>query len=214
MGFSEMAARRKKSKDLKNELKQLKKDMIAGGSDKGTVAGQMKELQEVIELGDSLQEEYEAAKEHLELAKGRIGHLLECMGESPAAEVQASLKELVQELDLIYHECLIRSDDADFESTTVCLKRLVQAYDGNASIMLRSELENIKAVLDDAAGFGMPDFYALAYYFLHESREELREVENEQRNRLVKEYFKEHFLDELLAESERTGVAERVRELL
>ena len=28
MGFAEMAALRKKSRDLKNELKQLKKDMI------------------------------------------------------------------------------------------------------------------------------------------------------------------------------------------
>jgi hypothetical protein len=214
MGFAERAAQRKKSKDLKNELKQLKKEMTAGGCDKEKAAALSKELQETLEQGEQLATGYENAREHMEQAKASIVRLLDCMGESPVGEVKESLKTLVDDLGQVYHECAIRLDDMDFQSTLACLKRMVQEFDGNTSIMLRSELENVNAVLDDALGWMPPDFMALAYFARHEDRNELKEMENEQRNKYVAEYYDTHFYRELKQQADRAGVWKQVRELI
>lgn len=220
MNFGERAAARRKSKELKNELKDMRRDFLGVGYDKTLVANLLRELQETAELADTLQSDYVEAGEHLRQAREAIMKLLDYMGESPAAEVQASMNTLIADLDQVYHDCSIREDDLDFQSTIQCLKQMV-AEQGNAfeagnmqAIMLRSELENVKAVLDDAAGWKAPDFLALAYYFLHEDRDSLREMENEQRNQYVFSYFKEHYMDDFLYKSKRAGVEERIQGLL
>lgn len=214
MGFGQMAALRKKAKDLKNELKQLKKDMIAGGCSKDTAGAMTKELQDVLELAEQLSTDYVTSREQLQQARTTIEHLLDSMGESPAQEVKQELQTLESNLNRIYHECSIRVDDLDFKSTVDCFKRMVQQFDGTVSIMLRSELENIKAVLDDAAGWMPPDFAALAYFFLHEDRESLKEMENEQRNQMVGQYFEEHFYREFRRQVKQAGVSEAAMELI
>lgn len=218
MNFGERAAARKRSKNLKNELKELKKQMVSAGCDKTRLGYELKELQEALELGASLQTDYEEAGRHLTQAREAIQKLLSCMGESPASEVKESLKVLVTDLEQVYHDCSIREDDLDFQSTLRSLKLLVEQYSDKAagmqSIMLRSELENVSAVLDDAAGWSAPDFLALAYYFLHEDRSALKEMENAQRNACVLSYMKEHFLDGFLDECKGAGVEETVQELI
>lgn len=220
MNFGERAAARRKSKELKNELKDMRKDFLGVGYDKTLVANLLKEVQETVELADTLQSDYVEAGEHLRQAREAIMKLLDYMGESPAAEVQESMNALISDLDQVYHDCSIREDDLDFQSTIQCLKQMV-AEQGNAfgagnmqAIMLRSELENVKAVLDDAAGWKAPDFLALAYYFLHEDRDNLKEMENEQRNQYVLTYLKENFMDDFLYKCKRAGVEERIQSLL
>lgn len=61
--------------------------------------------------------------------------------------------------------------------------------------MLRSELENVAAVLKDATGWEEPDFSALAYYLGHENRGSLREMENAQRNSYLVDYWRRAFLE-------------------
>lgn len=218
MNFGERAAARKRSKNLKNELKELKKQMVSAGCDKTLLGNELKELQGAMELGSSLRTDYEEAGVHLQQARNAIGKLLNCMGESPASEVKESLKVLVTELEQVYHDCSIREDDLDFQSTIRSLKQLVEQYSdrtaGMHTIMLRSELENIGAVLEDAAGWSAPDFLALAYYFLHEDKDTLKEMENAQRNAWVLSYTKEHFLDSFLEECKRAGVEEKVQALI
>ena len=80
--------------------------------------------------------------------------------------------------------------------------------------MLRSELENVKAVLDDAAEWKAPDFLALAYYYLHADKNALRDMENEQRNQFVLAYFKNEFMDELMGQFYRAGKEPEVRALI
>lgn len=110
----------------------------------------------------------------------------------------------------------------DFASTIRSLKQMVSQYAGSvaqakteagrafSSIMLRSELENIKAVLDDAATWNAPDFLALAYFVLHEDKVVLKEMENAQRNSYVQTYWEEHFKQPFTALEEQAG---RVGEL-
>ncbi len=219
MGFAERAAARRKSKDLKNELKELQKQILAGaGGDKAKLAADMKELGAAIELGAQLAEDYARARAHLGEAQASIVRLLDCMAETPAAEVQRSLHTLMGELEQIYHDCAIREDDLDFRSTFASLKRLSANYGeqtpGMERVMLRSELENVKAVLDDTVGWEAPDFLALGYYCTREGRDTLRDMENEQRNQFVLRYWKEHLLDALMEQCSRSGALERMQELL
>ena len=110
MNFGERAAARRKSKELKNELKDMRKDFLGVGYDKTLVANLLKELQETAELADTLQSDYVEAGEHLRQAREAIMKLLDYMGESPAAEVQESLNTLISDLDQVYHDCSIRED--------------------------------------------------------------------------------------------------------
>lgn len=235
MGFGERAAQRRKSKDLKAELKQLKKELLSTGVDKTFVNTAIKELGDALELGDTLQADYETAKSHLEAARAGIAGLLDCMAEKSESEVQAELSDIIKELELIYHDCSIRADDQDYQSTLTSLKQMLKEMSGNtgsgrgaaasasktagaasgmASIMLRSEMENVMAVLDDASGWRAPEFFSLAYYYLHEDKDTLKEIENEQRNAQVSVYTKEHFLEGLLRECGKAGNAARVQELI
>lgn len=270
MDDGKRAVLRRKSKDLKKELKEWRRQLLAAGCDKGKLGQYLKEFEETLELGAFEREAYEESKAHLYEARNRIRHLLECMGESTATEVENSLRTLTEHLDGIYHSCLICEDDLDFKSTMDSLKRMIRlqmedgrggnagvkpgnsgiggtgdgkSYDnsfaagggvkngkgkkasrmsaaalqgaaqaGMSEIMLRSELENIMAVLDDTAGWDAPDFFALAYYFLHEARESLSTMENQQRNEYVAAYTKIHFLDGFLQECGRAHMEEKVPE--
>ena len=218
MIFGERNAQKKKIKDLKGEVKQLKKQMMGAGCEKGTVNSLLGEFEETLILAEKHSSDYDISSYHIGETRKAIVRLLDCMGESPVQEVKQSLGELVNDLDLVYHDCSIRQDDLDFKSTITCLKGMVSDY-GNANfagkdIMLRSELENIKAVLDDAAGFHAPNFFALAYYELHEDKDSLKEMENEQRNLFLKDYLKRHFTERFHSETKRSGVEEKVKELM
>ena len=60
--------------------------------------------------------------------------------------------------------------------------------------MLRSELENIQAVLKDAAAWEAPDFFALAFYLIREEKDTLADMENGQH----KFKWQPHFLFKLI----------------
>lgn len=226
MNFDERAAARRRAKKLKYDLKELRKEMLSAGGDKPQTGNDLKELQEVLQLGRTLRMDYAKARTHLSRGRESIAKLLECMAESPVDEVRTSLDALVVDLESVYHDCSIREDDLDYQSTIQSLKQMVEQYAENAkdakteagrafaSIMLRSELENIKAVLDDAAGWQEPDFLALAYYVLHGNREALGEMENEQRNVYVLSYFNDAFMAGFLERCGRLGVETRLQALI
>lgn len=221
--FFDRSGNSKRRRELKSELKELQKALVAAGCDKAEAAGRCRELGEALELGGELRDSYVAARGHLSQARERIPRLLDCMGQSPVDEVEKSLQSLMTDLEQVYHDCSIREDDGDFASTVRSLKKLTEQYAGSVAqaktaagrvfpaIMLRSELENLKAVLDDAAAWSAPDFLALAYFFGHEDRALLRDMENEQRNGYVYEYWTERFGQPFEALEERAGRADAVR---
>ena len=203
------AAKGKKSKELKGELKDLKKSLLNAGGEKAYVNEALRNYQAALEQGDTLREQYEEARSHLAQSRAAIERLLECMKESPVSEVKKSLDELM--------------DDLDFQSTIQSLKQMAAEYEEHAAkaqteagsklaaIMLRSELENVAAVLKDAAGWEEPDFFALAYYLGHENRGSLREMENAQRNSYLVDYCGERFWNRFLELCRRAEAEQMVR---
>ena len=203
------AAKGKKSKELKGELKDLKKSLLNAGGEKAYVNEALRDYQAALEQGDTLREQYEEARRHLAQSRAAIERLLECMKESPVSEVKKSLDELMGDLDQVYHDCSIRDDDLDFQSTIQSLKQMVAEYEEHAAkaqteagsklaaIMLRSELENVAAVLKDATGWEEPDFFA--------------EMENAQRNSYLVDYCGERFWNRFLELCRRAEAEQMVR---
>ena len=84
------AAKGKKSKELKGELKDLKKSLLNAGGEKAYVNEALRDYQAALEQGDTLREQYEEARSHLAQSRAAIERLLECMKESPVSEVKKS----------------------------------------------------------------------------------------------------------------------------
>ena len=59
------AAKGKKSKELKGELKDLKKSLLNAGGEKAYVNEALRDYQAALEQGDTLREQYEEARSHL-----------------------------------------------------------------------------------------------------------------------------------------------------
>ena len=59
------AAKGKKSKELKGELKDLKKSLLNAGGEKAYVNEALRDYQAALEQGDTLREQYEEARRHL-----------------------------------------------------------------------------------------------------------------------------------------------------
>lgn len=241
MDNNRKALLRKQSKELKKELKDIKRRLFQAGCNKQYIGQWLKEFRETLEHGALERAAYEEAGMHLMQAREMIRRLLAGTQSKLPQEIYDHLSVLAEHLERMYHDCLIREDDLDFKSTsgslnqmiillaeadssgriagkksgrrkkdslesTAALQGAVEA--GMSDIMLRSELENIKAVLDDVAEWSAPDFFALAYYFLHGKKEMLKEMENEQRNMYLAAYTGEHFLNQFFEECGRVGASD------
>lgn len=226
MGLFTKTEAQTKSKALREELKLLRKEFISCGMDKNAADTRVKELREIMEPAISALYEYRTAKEHLLYAGEKIPELLHAIDRERFAELQEGLTELTEELEKMFHGCLIRSDDPDFASTLSYLKRIRKEVSekGKAgrreramkqeTVMLRSELENTEAVLRDVAERNAPDFMALSYYILHEDRFALIDMENEQRNVFLTDYYDSNYRKEWMEETDRFNLTMRVNDFV
>lgn len=214
MNFSDRADARRRDREQREERKEWKRALVAAGCDKSWAGEAMREFGETLSLGESLRDSYNDARAHLSRAIPAIERMLQGMAGYAPAGVGESLRQIVSDLSGVRHPCLIREDDADFQSTFEGLSRMAgQCGEGGVPpILLRSELENVYAVLRDASGWEPPDFFALAYYLRHEDGAALGEMENDQRNAAVLEYARGGFLDEFLEACGRAGIADAARE--
>lgn len=216
-GFGERIAEKQRTKELKNKLKTYKNILCDDGVDKNTAGTYIKELQETLESAARMKADYQSAKDYFLRAYERMERMLDDMERQSEGEIKISLEALVKELKLSVHDCLFRKDDMDFVSSRNCLERMSKGGTLSApgmSIMLRSELENLYAVFSDAKEWQDPDFFAYAYYLLHEDRESLAEMGNDQRARFVDEYEKEHFGRRFFLVCVHADIAESVRQTI
>lgn len=118
----------------------------------------MKELKDALELGGNLRQGYVDSQEHMAVARRGLINMMEDMNEIPIEDVKRDLDRLNGHLDQIFHECSIREDDPDFKSTADGLKNMAANMDKINLIMLRSELENLQALLEDTSEWRSPNF--------------------------------------------------------
>ena len=193
MGLFEVSEEKKRAKEIKKEGKMLRKWILLSGLDKKQVDSFMDEFLCCVEQGVCQKANYLSARAYIESCLWIINELLPQMRDLTVETCKASLERLLADLSLVYHECLVRKDDLDYESTLNYMKKRVPAYTAEDRLMMQSELENLKAVFDDAMEWVAPDFIALAYFLRHKGSEELAELENSGRNSYIERVYKEEF---------------------
>lgn len=75
MIFGERNNQRQKKKELREEIRQMRKQLLAAGCDKGNVNELLKEFEAALELGERLKTDYEDSRRHLEQAMKLIEHI-------------------------------------------------------------------------------------------------------------------------------------------
>ena len=148
------------------------------------------------------------------VARRGLINMMEDMNEIPIGDVKRDLDRLNGHLDQIFHECSIREDDPDFKSTADGLKNMAANMDKINLIMLRSELENLQALLEDTSEWRSPNFFALAYYLQHEEESKVGEMENEFRNSFLERYLEEHLMESLAMEANYAGCGEKLEQMI
>lgn len=210
MGLFDVSEEKKRAKEIKKEGKILRKWILLSGLDKKQVDSFMDEFLLCVEQGINHQENYRSAKAHMQACLSDIDEILPEMRELSLEICKAHLYKILDHLPYVYHECLIRRDDLDFESTLNYMKERVPLYKSEDRLMMQSELENLKAVFDDTMLWSAPDFMALAYFLRHKEREELADLENSQRNHYIESIYKEEFWSENARLLEQARVLEEV----
>jgi len=193
MGLFDVSEEKKRAKEIKKEGKTLRKWVLLSGLEKKQVDAFMDEFLACVELGICQQDNYRAAKAHMKACLSVIDKILPEMRELPVEACKAQLQSILNDLPVVYHECLIRKEDLDFESTLNYMKKKVPIYTSEDRLMMQSELENLKAVFDDTILWDAPDFVALAYFLRHKESAQLSDLENSQRNSYIERVYKEEF---------------------
>ena len=196
MGLFDVSEEKKRAKEIRKEGKNLRKWLVVCGLDKKWAESFMEEFLACVEQGAVQQENYREARAHMESGLGIINEVLPQMRELPVETCKEKLQGLLGDLPYVFHECFIRKDDLDYESTLAYMKKQVPVYTGEDRLMMQSELENMKSVFEDAMMWGAPDFVALAYFLRHKGSEMLADMENSARNSYIERTYKEEFWDE------------------
>ena len=193
MIFGEKTEEQKRVAELTREVKELRKELLASKLDKKQVEVQMKDLKDALELGGNLRQGYVDSQEHMAVARRGLINMMEDMNEIPIEDVKRDLDRLNGHLDQIFHECSIREDDPDFKSTADGLKNMAANMDKINLIMLRSELENLQALLEES---------------------KVGEMENEFRNSFLERYLEEHLMESLAMEANYAGCGEKLEHMI
>lgn len=210
MGLFAVSDEKKRAKEIRKEGKVLRKDLLKAGLEKKMVDVFLEEYLASLERACMEQQNYKDARLHMQSCISCINEMLPQMSGLAADVCKTRLKGMLTELSQVYHDCLIRRDDMDYQSTYEYMKRTIPGYTDASRLMMQSELENLRAVFEDALEWDSPEFVALAYYLRHERSETLSEMENSQRNNYMENYFKEKFWDENSEIIEKAYMLERV----
>ncbi len=217
MGIWEQAGEKKKEKERKRMIRYFRKCLFHAGIEKSIANKYLREMQETLESANQMRAEYLLAKSHLIRAQRKIERLLDYFEDWTLPELVKQLQILAKQLQLVSNDCLMQEDDMDFVSSRECFLQMGDEQRlkmPGMRIMLQSELENQNAIFLEALAWEAPDFFAYAYYILHEGNENVKEMENDRRNSLVTEYVNDHFLDEFFGLCERAKIQEQVIALM
>lgn len=210
MGLFEVSEEKKRAKEIKKEGKNLRKQILASGLDKKQMDAFLEEFLYCVEQGASLKEQYVLAKAHMNSCLEIVNEILPQMREIPVEQCKERLQRMLLDLPCVYHECLIRKDDLDYDATLCYMKTKIPVYTEEDRLMMQSELENLKAVFDDAVQWVAPDFMMLAYFLQQEGSVMLSDMENTVRNSYIEHIYKERFWDENARLLEQGNVLEPV----
>ena len=211
MGLFGQSAEKKREKEIRQEIKELAKELISAGMDKRAVKNYLDVLQELVLAACVQRDIYVTSKRRMAAGLSIIDELLTDLAGKEPAKVRGELARLAIDLTDIFHECTIRKDDLDFASTYTYINRATKEYDGVERLMLQSELENMDHLIREIIEWEEPDFCALALFCKYGNRDDLADIENGQRNEMLLRYYKGQYWDDFEKELAPIGKVERVQ---
>jgi len=211
MGIFGQSAEKKREKEIRQESKELAKELINAGMDKRAVKNYLDVLQELMIAACLQRDAYVTSKKRMSAGLVIIEELLNDIAGKEPAKVRGELARLAIDLTDIFHECTIRKDDLDFASTYTYINRATKEYDGTNRLMLQRQLENMEHMIGEIVEWEEPDFCALALFCKYGNRDDLADIENGQRNEMLLRYYKGQFWDDFEKELAAIGKIERVQ---
>ena len=211
MGIFGQSAEKKREREIRQEIKELARELINAGMDKRAVKNYLDVLQELVLAACLQRDAYVTSKKRMSAGLLIIEELLADIAAKEPAKVRGELARLAIDLTDIFHECTIRKDDLDFASTYTYINRATKEYDGSNRLMLQSELENMEHMIGEIVEWEEPDFCALALFCKYGNRDDLADIENGQRNGMLLRYYKGQFWDDFEKELAVIGKVERVQ---
>lgn len=180
-----------------DSLKGLKKELKEAGVDMNVVREWQKCYDKVRRQKPQLENQYRTARNELEtilsLLKGMEQDLI---SNRDGADFSGYVKELKKYQEHFNHEFLISKEDSDFHSTYESILRLCGKNSGEQSelLILQSEVENMIALVSEALEKELPDFYAMAFYYLGRSDREIFELPHADKVAKVRRVHENEFL--------------------
>lgn len=201
------AVRTEQQKKILCEIKEIRQELLTAKFGRKTVDLQLKELKNALFLAQNLKQEYVKFQESLTLARRTVFYLLESIGVRTAGVVKRKLEELNGHLEKLCYGRKLFACELDLEDTVCWLKGAAADISLVNEIMLRSELENLEFLLEDALERTSPDFLALAYFIQHENKQEFR-------NDFLVHYLYKNLMERLLREAEFAGCMEQLQQVI
>lgn len=211
MGIFGQSVEKRREKEIRQEAKELVKELIYAGMDKHTAKNYMLVLENMLIAACAQRDVYIESKRKMASGQVIMEELLADIVQMEPQAVREKLAKLADELMDIYHECTIRMDDMDFISTHTYINRAAKTYDGTERIMLQSELENLLHMVSEIIEWEEPDFCALALFCKYGNRMDLADIENGQRNEMLMRYYRGQYWDDFERELVTIGMEERVK---
>ena len=210
MGIFGQSVEKKREKEIRQEAKELTKELVNAGMDKRAAKNYIEVLQELMVEACFQRDAYVESKKRMAAGQAIIEELLNDIAEKDPAKVRGELARLAIDLTDIFHECTIRRDDTDFATTYAYINKATKEYEGANRLMLQSELENLLHMVGEIAEWEEPDFCALAIFCKYGKRNDLADIENSQRNEMLMRYYRGQFWDDFEKELVNVGMNERV----
>lgn len=205
MGLFSQSLDKKREKEIRRDIKELSKELVAAGMDKKAVREYLDVFQELLTDACRQKNAYLQSRQKMSECRQLICELLSDFPKNTEAEVRRQLAVLEALLAGICHDCTIREDDMDFTATCSYVRKMVQNYEKDSRLMLQSELENLLHVIEEVLEWEEPDFCALACFCRYGSRSDLAELENHQRNEMIVKFYREQFWNGFERELEACG---------
>ena len=210
MWIFKQSAEKKRENVIRQEAKDLMKQLVEAGMNRQTAKKGMEELSALVTVAYQQNKVYAKSKTQIAFSMMLIEKLMEEMRKKDAENIRERLKKLSNVLAEVFHECTIRRDDTDFTDTCTYIKNMSTVYDSAQSLIMQSELENLLHLLSEVKEWEEPDFCALAFFLKYGERRELGELANCLRNEMLLRFYRERYWDAFERELTAIGMEKAV----
>ncbi|MEL3909199.1 MAG: ATP-binding cassette domain-containing protein [Treponemataceae bacterium] len=197
-------AQRKRAKKAYNDfIKNLSENMILAGEDSATVNEMIKEFSLYIADGAKLESAYDDAHDTIETTISYIDGAKIMLIDRPQAEVAQEVKRIVQYCKRAPNDFLIPSSDERFAKTVEIVADVGKRYKKSAGTdqdkaELKSELDNLRTLLELSLKRYKPKFVAFSYYLKQRGDTNIDINQVEFTDKEAVKVFREEFLNRFL----------------